>query len=1127
MARGPYQGTFQPNYRPTIVTAPDAIVYINGEQDVIGCPSCKKKFDFSKFITQIQVDLSVDSVPGSASVTLTVPRHAIEDFYFDGVPLLSPMMEIEIFAKGYYLLEGLPQFYPIFWGLVTEVSDSYSSGEHTVSVHCADILKWWEICRMNINPAFTAPSGQSGRSIFGNVLFGTNPYDTIMTLAQMSFGDVIIGTGSLVTLRKEDTQAQTFNAAMGDIMQYWATRFTKIRSNLLLYGTNGVAVRGDSLAQAYEKGKFSKGTPFVASTAVRNANGGPEASQMIFDPTDPGVTAFRTQFSQAGSVNFWQSEYQTKLEIANTCKEALGFEFYMDVTGDIVFKPPFYNLDIFANKPISWVQDIDIIDWDFSESESEVITQMTMQGSFGGNVDYGLGEESTPTSSVTDYHLLRRYGWRPHSYNSEWMGDPTMMFYHGMDILDRLNSRRHQGSINIPMRPELRLGFPVYIAPKDQIWYLKGISHNISFGGRATTTLSLTARRQKFVAPKGISALKMTGDLSDKAAAVTKAQFDKLNAEVKDTTGGGGLKPPKGTSPQKAPPAKKDNVKPGPPTVKQLAQKSFTLEMGPAATLPPINVKPDDPKSMEPYEPLILRHPKTGKIVGYPNVVMVYARPLDATTLKRAQEGAMGKKDAGQNPATKKPDKPKMTANQVEAANKEVIRVVDEGVQKIANLHSQNRYQFGITSAGVYVYAHDVSKVITQFALIPGKNITATGAEELTGKNSPIPKTTAMVRPVSDERGFEVVGHFRYGRGVALRDGSLILNEKEKGGTNRRLEGGKGIDFQTALTGDLFAMLNAQSQGLTSIVSAYANPADALARMLPEDLQTGATINPGKPNEPSFSAAQDKFVDTKPITSAEYKGVPASVEAGQLSRALTLTEMSVRDGEFPADDMCDCQMGRADLAFINVGYQFKNINAASPAGDLFGQESFGTGPGVNLKVPVPATKFAEIRSKVDSFLFTLYSKLDEPHQLFEKSLRGGGSDEYEKPDLFTSKAVLDKDRGGFAPPFNPMTRSGLGDPVATAQQANSAAKDIKKSFSDFGDNLKKNTKKAELGQEIANLKGKIDRLTKRLDAVNAQNKPGNVTVGNTDSKESLEKQLAEAQQSLAHKQAELAQLGGL
>src|SRR4051812_33605405 len=227
MARGPFQGTFQPNARPTVATAPDAIVYINGEGDIIGCPQCSKRFDLNKYITAIQTDLSVDSCPGSANISMSIPRHTIDDFYFDGNPIITPMMEVEIYAKGYYLVEGLPQYYPIFWGLVTEVSDNYSNGEHTVSIHCADILKWWELCKICINPAYTAPAGQQGRSLVGNVFEQANPYDIIFTLASQSFGDVIVATGSMKTLIREATDKQTFNASLTDMMLYWEKRFAK------------------------------------------------------------------------------------------------------------------------------------------------------------------------------------------------------------------------------------------------------------------------------------------------------------------------------------------------------------------------------------------------------------------------------------------------------------------------------------------------------------------------------------------------------------------------------------------------------------------------------------------------------------------------------------------------------------------------------------------------------------------------------------------------------------------------------------------------------------------------------------------------------------------------------------
>lgn len=1069
------------------MTAPDAIVFLNGEQDIQGCPTCKRKFDLSKYITQIQINLDIDSVPGTATINLSIPRHTVDDFFFDGIPIISPMMEIEVFGKGYYLLEGIPQYYPIFWGLVTEVSDSYSGGEHTVSVQCADILKWWEICRMNVNPAYTAPNPKLGKSIFGNNLFGTNPYDMIFTLAQMAMGDVLLATGSLVSLNKERAQKQTFAASLSDIMTYWASRFTKIRSNLLLYGVTGVAVRGDTIWDRYQTGGANSAKGFAASS-VRKAQGG--EGQLNFDPTDSNVTAYRTQIPEAGAgaTNFWQNDYQTKLEIANACKEAIGFEFYMDVTGDIVFKPPFYNLDILSNKPISWIQDIDIINWDFSESESEVVTQMTIQGSANGSMDYGLGADLTPFTSVTDYHLLRKYGWRPHTYNSEFLGGLQRLFYHGLDVLDRINSRRHQASITIPFRPELRLGFPVYVGPKDQVWYVKGISHNVAFGGQATTTLALTARRAKFQAIKGISELKVKG----------KAPFDK-------------------SSPKEAP---------SPATV---ASTSYELNLGDAGTIPAINLDPDNSASLAPYEPLILRHPKTGRIVGYPNVVMVYSRPYDK---QEGLDAVSGQKAPGTNSHVPKKNKAQVAKNQ--ESNKNELAQQSVANLLLENKYGHNRYSYGLNSAGVYVYAHDVSRYITQMSLIPEKNIKTLHdgeTQKFLDSQKGIKSPTTMIRPVSDERGFEVVGHYRYGRGVSLRDGSLIQNEL---GPNTRIGDrsngslGNTGEIQLALSGSLQATLNAQSQGITTGVSAYPNPADAIARLQPEDLQTAASIVPdagGGTDKVQYSDLGTNFVDVAPLGSPEQQGVPTNVEASQLSRALTLAEMTVKFHNVPGTVDCECQVGRADLAFINYGYQTgKTIKESSPDsstldGALANLDVALANLDANTAPKAPDVKGEDQIARVEDYLWNLYKALDDSHIPLENALRGDPNgvdpDTRVQPDLFN---LPDESVSGVAPPFSSMRRAAMGDPLATAQQGKSAKEDLKNRFSNFGDDLRKATKTKKVGVELTNLKSKENRLRRRL--ADAENK----SIKNDDDISDLKKEIAKTEQEVTQKEGELARL---
>jgi hypothetical protein len=1092
MARGPFQGTYQSGIIPTVVHAPDALVYINGEVELLGCQSCRRRFDFNKYITSIQVDLSVDSPGGgSASINMAIPRHAIDDFYFDGNPLVTPMMEVEIYAKGFYLVEGMPQYYPIFWGLITETTPNYSSGENTFTIQCSDILKWWELCRMNVNAAFTAPSGQQGRSIFGNVFFGTNPYDVIWTLAQASFGDVVIGSGSLISLYKEQTQKATFTTALTDIMVYWEQRFRRIRSNLVMYGVNGVAVRGSTLNAKMPK--VGRKHEHFASSEVSRANGGADGSQMIFDPASPSVTAFRTQFSNAGNVNFWQSEYQTKLEIANLAKEAIGFELYMDPSGDIVFKPPFFNLDVLSNKPVSWLQDIDIIDCSWPESESEVVTQLTLQGSYGGNVEYNLPEEVTPFTSVTDYHLLRKYGWRPETYNSEFLGDVQTMFYHGMDILDRKNSRRHKGSATIPLRPELRLGFPVYVPHKDEVWYVSGISHNIQFGGRATTQLTLTSRRGKFYAPASIGHLKHTG-------------FSK-----------GAVQNPGGSA-----------VKYSSKTISQSGR--FELKILNGSSLP--GNSEVQPGQQDPNEPIILTHPKTGRKLGYPNAVMVYTRPFKPPTEKlKATAGV--KSGPSKSPYSDPKERKKLETKGAEIGE-ELARFAADKLDELQAKYFNNRYQYGLNSAGVYTYAYDSKKVIGEIILIPTANIDV--RQEGGDQTKFFQGSTAMIRPVSDERGFEVIGHFRYGRGLALRDGRLVLSD---GGSNQAAT----IDVQQALSGSLKAVLAAQTQGLTTINTGHADPADTLSRLSPDgtDLQTAAVLNP-ETKEPEFvngglNDSGTNFVEARPLGSPEEKGFAESVEASQLSRALTLAELRVKDPSVTdLDPNCACLLGRPELNFINAGYQVKTIRPVAPASGLFESTTPGSdvvagdaetaasiqnAAAANRPVPLKLAQGQNVLQRVDEFLYKLYSALDTPHQAQERELRGGSNTNDPTTDRFEGEV---QQFGDLSPPFSAPNRYALGA-GNTIGQTESNLRGLREAWSNFGANLRSGSRRTELSQQIATKQAEIARLTKEKQGLEIELHDGGATVvGRTSAEDRLAKvnaDITRLQQEIAGLQSEL------
>jgi hypothetical protein len=1185
MARSPFQGTWRDGVRPTVVTAPDAVIYINGQTDLIACTKCRRSFDINKYVTSIQVDLNVNNAPGSANFSLSIPRHSIDDFLVDGEPLLSNMMEVEIYAKGYYLVNGLPQYYPIFWGLITDVGNGYASGQNTFSVSCADILKWWELSRMNTTPALTQAAGQLGANYnTGNVFDGCNVYDVIWTLAQQSMGDVLQAKGSLNSVTREALDEPTFLGLRRDITAYWQARFGKMRSSLLLYGVRGAGVRGDAIYASQPTATSPVGSRF-ASSAVRNANGGFDGGQLLFDPIND-VIPFRSNISNSGRPNHWESEYQTKLELANVCKEAVGFEFYMDVTGDIVFKPPFYNLDTLSNKPVSWVQDIDIIDWDFSESESEVITQLQIQGAFqGGSMNFGVTSDvNTPYTQVTDYHLLRQYGWRPQSFNAEYLENPEAQFYAGLDMLDKINSRRHRGTVNIPLRPELRLGFPVYVAPLDQIWYLSGIGHNIQFGGRAQTTLTLTAKRAKFVAPKGIGTIELTSFTRD---AVAKQQKASSTSETSTPL-----------------------VNSTKPSARELSTTGrFKIKVGLAAETPPTSQQ-TNAVGTDPYEPLILRHPKTGRIVGYPNVNMAYTRPFDPTSEELT--ALMGQNRSNLRKAPKIRNRDDRTAAK---SNEAMVAggLVQNEDRNLMDRHLNNRYTYGMTSAGVYTYVHDLSKVIQEIIQLPINNIevsSGTGTKLDGGLFG-----SATIRPVSDERGFELVGHFRYGRGVSLRDGALVLSA---GGNTRA-----SIDTQLALAGGLFETLTAQSQGLTAAVSsAYGNPADAVARLAPdlEDLQSGATLNP-EAREPEFTTAEKSFIDTAPLNSAANRGEVASVEASQLSRALTLAELRVKEDVVPNEE-CACLLGRADLAFMNVGYQVKilrgtqadnsgssfddarrsrveadrlakevlrlqdaigskqlerfDVQISSSDGrdallaDLDGQiaslqdelrRTEGAAAGLKtrleqaasdetatdgtfvgdpyvdgilegsaLPIAGPSAPIAAglTVTQVEKFLADLYESLDGPHQQYEDALRGKLVEGPSREAIVSGTAVPPTQFSPLSPPFSAGNRARGGDPAALALQGSSAMSDLSQSWKEFGENLQREPKAAALREEVANLETHLRELDAEEERLTTAQQTGSSILspdGSISSRlRSLENERTKGTRDLDNARAKLRQL---
>jgi len=790
-------------------------------------------------------------------------------------------------------------------------------------------------------------------------------------------------TSSFTSFRPEDGAEQpVIGQYAKDIMAYWQLKFGNMWNNLVLYGTSGRAYTFEGLPGNVNPMKIAYAI-FEQEAKELNLN---EATA-YFKIKPHEIAAFKRDYTKAGEVDFFQNDTMTKLEVALQARDQAGqYEFYCDTTGDIIFKPPFYNLNVIPNKPVSWIQDFEILDESISDTESQVYTHVVSHGNAFGGVDaYGLNTDiTTPRTGVIDWHLLRRYGWRKWDLQVEWAGNAKKLFYHCLDALDRSNVRRISGNITIPMRPELRMGFPVWVPSHDSFYYVSGISHQYSVGGQATTTVTLIAKRSKFIAPKNI------GKLQTIRTKITTTK--KKNIATKKQQ-------------NRKQPKKIEEIDHGIRDANSEISYSITFpsNVGQSSSL-----VAEGGQQSEFGGPAILRDPKTGKLLGFPNAVMVYRTSMSGKVLS----SLLAEKGDTRAKRPKKQDKKRnegtdFTADRIQG---EILRQIhNEERSKLIERIRIHRYEWGFSNAGAYDYAYDEAGEVQELNIVPASSIlwgagtddpseqtgilsqnevanrsiesnanlvskqdeikaveaeiratrselellrielrkfaksnsydveTAAAqetrqdelterlrllnerriqfkAEEATittrGSVKILPAPNVMVRPVSDEFGFEVIGHYRYGRGAFLTGGQIQI--QDSAGINQTVNQ-LGIQF-SAHGGLLTDNPRQRNLGTLSF-----NFAEAYEKMGPDDFTTGATFTGGNYENPQ------EIADINPTNQATYSsaveksarlGNTVFVEADALRRAVTLAELrpytntGSEIGE--AFSNCACQLGRTN-----------------------------------------------------------------------------------------------------------------------------------------------------------------------------------------------------------------------
>lgn len=559
----PYAGTWTPNRRSVVQFTPDALVYLNGDTSLPGCRACHHNIDIQKFITSISVDAGVEPGASTANFSLTVPRSYGDSLFRDGNCLLRPGLEVHIYARGFFPLKGMvetrvgeinlgdvPQhpYYPLFHGVVTEVSNEDGSGAYTFSLTCAGMLHFWQHIKFSTSGSYfgARPVNSNVRTtLTGHPLTGRSPHSIIYTLYRDTAGSAA-GVGFALSSRSNygAVSSVTRDSLYSMTIRYWERRFRGNMYGLRMHGASGQMFSASQ--QAYvslHHGNSGGGHSSVASHSSPTAR--PSGDPLANDPVRllnlrdmspdgrvlrqvdlnllPSLNGgamglsmeqmqpFAWDLGAQGQANLFESTYESKLDIATAVTNITGFEFYQDVDGDLVFKPPLYNLDTSSSR-VYRIEPEDIISISLREGEPEATYVVVKGGAFQNMQGVVSESEWGCRSTYIDYKGVAQFGWREASLESTYYSNAKSAFFLGVAHLDKINVGVNSCSVTIPIRPEIRPGFPVYVPHLDCHYYVQSVSHAIQFGGSCTTTLSLVARRRKFI-PPGVPNVTGGGDL--------------------------------------------------------------------------------------------------------------------------------------------------------------------------------------------------------------------------------------------------------------------------------------------------------------------------------------------------------------------------------------------------------------------------------------------------------------------------------------------------------------------------------------------------------------------------------------------------------------------------------------
>jgi hypothetical protein len=513
--------------REVVKTAPDIVVYLEGLPYILNPYITDKNgkdstlVSFNDHVIAFQASYDVDNLIPTANIQLSVPNQ-LKYLYQapGGNNLIESMMQVQVFAKGYFTSsDGNTIYHRVFRGLTSHIGMTDTGSSLEISIQCQGVMHLLELMYIDLNPALLSNSERQATITTSNQS-NLNPYE--MLADTLLRGVTFEGFQFNAILQAKVKDTDFAEGVRAGYINKWQSILVDVRKDVRILGYNmGSVLPQDIDGITGKSAKVGKEDPTLKAAAT-NRLGKLAASDSTRDRYVHIIRGYLPDMG-FGTIELTNGRITSRVERLRLITNMIGYEGYQDLDGSIIFKPPLYNLDVTNLSKISKdtskiIDDITEKTNPFVVNLSEILTEsenedqaairstrMTIQPNWLPELHFSDGTPNLrPAITHIDIPKLTKFGLREEPARTlGWLArwDKISAYTYAVSELNRANRGYRQYNFTMPLRPELKLGFPMYIPHKDMYGYIKSISMSYQVGGTATMSVLLDTIRKRPVFP--------------------------------------------------------------------------------------------------------------------------------------------------------------------------------------------------------------------------------------------------------------------------------------------------------------------------------------------------------------------------------------------------------------------------------------------------------------------------------------------------------------------------------------------------------------------------------------------------------------------------------------------------